>query len=120
MELGQRGEDLAAAFLIQQGYTIVERNWRSTSAEVRGEIDIVAHQDNELVIVEVRTRQGANAADLAVASITPKKAQQLLTLAEIYRAQTQVEHDGVRIDVVVVAITSGNVQVNVYPNAIGF
>ena len=36
--LGQQGEEAAAAFLKQQGYTILERNFKSRG----GEVDIVA------------------------------------------------------------------------------
>ena len=52
-ELGQRGEECAAAFLERKGYRIAARNYR---AKV-GEIDIIAWQDREtLVFVEVKTR----------------------------------------------------------------
>lgn len=54
--LGRKGEDLAAVFLIDQGMTILCRNYRSP----KGEIDIIA-LDNEkmLVFVEVRLRTSA-------------------------------------------------------------
>lgn len=49
--LGARGEDLAAEYLANAGYQIVERNWRCDV----GEIDIIARKDDYLAIVEVRT-----------------------------------------------------------------
>ena len=51
-DLGEKGEDLANAHLIQMGYTILERNWRFGKEE----IDIIARIADELVIVEVKTR----------------------------------------------------------------
>jgi putative endonuclease len=51
-ELGEQGEELANAHLLRNGYTILERNWRFGKEE----IDIIAIQGDELVIVEVKTR----------------------------------------------------------------
>lgn len=51
-DLGKLGEDLAAAHLEQNGYSIIERNFVIQKAE----IDIIAQKDNVLAIVEVKTR----------------------------------------------------------------
>lgn len=51
-ELGALGEEEAVKYLIKNGYTIKERNWRFAKAE----IDIIAENDNWLVMVEVKTR----------------------------------------------------------------
>jgi putative endonuclease len=50
-KLGRRGEDAAAVYLMEKGYEIIVRNWRCS----RGEIDIVAKEDNCYVFVEVKT-----------------------------------------------------------------
>ncbi|MFJ5958485.1 YraN family protein [Paenarthrobacter sp. NPDC092416] len=51
--LGRSGEALAADFLENQGMRIVDRNWRCSD----GEIDIVALDDETLVVAEVKTRR---------------------------------------------------------------
>lgn len=51
-ELGKLGEELAVEFLKEQGYDILETNWRFNKAE----IDIIAQKGNILAIVEVKTR----------------------------------------------------------------
>ena len=51
-ETGAMGEDLAAGYLRQQGYTIRDRNWTSG----RTEIDIIAEDNDYIVFVEVKTR----------------------------------------------------------------
>ena len=51
-ELGKKGEEIAARYLSGKGYNILERNWRFG----KDEIDIIAENDNFLVIVEVKTR----------------------------------------------------------------
>ena len=50
--LGKAGEDAVAAYLERNGYEIRDRNWRKNHLE----LDIVATKDNELIIVEVKTR----------------------------------------------------------------
>jgi putative endonuclease len=52
---GSEGERLAGEFLEQQGYEVIERNWRHG----RHELDIVARKGPELVVVEVKTRSSA-------------------------------------------------------------
>lgn len=51
---GKAGEDKAVDYLINQGYTILERNW---SRRI-GEIDIIARKDNVIYFFEVKTRSG--------------------------------------------------------------
>ncbi len=53
-ELGNKGEEIAVAYLIKEGYKILERNWLYGHKEV----DIIAKQGEEIVIVEVKTREG--------------------------------------------------------------
>ncbi|HIW36684.1 MAG TPA: YraN family protein [Candidatus Treponema faecavium] len=48
---GKAGEDRAAKYFTEHGYTIVERNWRIRG----GEIDIIAQCGDTLVFVEVKT-----------------------------------------------------------------
>src|SRR5690606_9116090 len=52
--LGRWGEDLAAQWLTDAGWELLDRNWRGH----RGELDIVAMDGDELVVVEVKTRSG--------------------------------------------------------------
>lgn len=51
-DLGNEGEELAVGHLVQNGWKILERNWRFG----REEIDIIAQKDEVLSIVEVKTR----------------------------------------------------------------
>ena len=51
-DLGKAGENAAAAYLEKEDYLIRHRNWRKGHFE----LDIVAAKDNELVVVEVKTR----------------------------------------------------------------
>jgi putative endonuclease len=51
--LGRKGEEIAREYLIASGYRILDVNWRFGHKE----IDIVARQGEEIVVVEVKTRE---------------------------------------------------------------
>ncbi len=102
--LGNRGEQLAAEHLIQQGYTILAQNYR---AGRHGEIDIIAQHKTVIVFVEVKARRGATAIENALAAITPSKQQQLYKTADHYIAnslnQTNVNY---RFDIIAINMTA--------------
>ncbi len=49
---GNRGENIAADYLLQHHYSIMERNWRFR----HWELDIIAYKEKKLHFVEVKTR----------------------------------------------------------------
>ena len=55
-QTGQKGEQQATAFLKELGYEILHINWRHKHLE----IDIIAKNNDFLVIVEVKTRKNAD------------------------------------------------------------
>ena len=52
LEYGARGEDVALAWLLGKGWTLVARNYRCKA----GELDLVVSKDDTLAIVEVKSR----------------------------------------------------------------
>ncbi|MDR3061884.1 MAG: YraN family protein [Dysgonamonadaceae bacterium] len=54
--LGKDGEEAAIKYLLESGYQVLHINWRKG----RYELDIVAKTDEELVVVEVKTRSGSD------------------------------------------------------------
>lgn len=76
---GRRAELAAADFLTQQGYEILQQNWRTKWCE----IDIVAHKDGVIHFVEVKYRKNTKAGD-GLAAITPTKLRQMKKAAEIW------------------------------------
>src|SRR5690242_16542648 len=68
LTLGRAAEDIAAKFLASQGLSILHRNFRRRL----GELDLVARDGAELVIVEVRTRSSSKFGG-AAASIDSRK-----------------------------------------------
>ena len=78
-ELGKWGEDLAAAYLQEKGYEILERDWKSG----RHDLDIVAKDGNTLVVVEVKTRRNRLYGDPEEA-VDYKKRRSLLSAINHY------------------------------------
>lgn len=78
-DLGRKGEDIACEYLLKKGFQIKERNWRYKNAE----IDIIAMDGKELVIVEVKTRS-AVIYEEPRDSITNQKIRFLVNAAEEY------------------------------------
>ncbi len=93
--LGDRGEDLAAAFLKKQGYKILERNYRTPL----GEIDLIARHRGALVIIEVKTRTSERFGPGQDAVHHGKQAR-LRKLADYYLKQKRLGEVPVRFDVV--------------------
>ncbi len=98
--LGDFGESLAAAYLVRNGYCILERQWRCSA----GELDLVARLGDQVVFVEVRTRRAATDG-VAEESITPAKQKRLIALAYTYLANQNFD-DTIcwRIDIITVAV----------------
>ncbi|PFG33553.1 YraN family protein [Sanguibacter antarcticus] len=97
--VGRHGENVAARFLTEAGYRVVDRNWRG----VRGELDIVALDGDELVVVEVKTRRGTGYGHPAEA-VTPVKLARLKRLAGQWLHDHETRVASVRIDVVAIVL----------------
>jgi putative endonuclease len=95
--VGRYGERVAERALAEQGLVILDRNWRGPS----GELDIVALDGDEVVVVEVKTRSGAAFGHPAEA-VTRAKLARLRRLAAEWLSAHEVRAAGVRIDVVAV------------------
>ena len=78
-DFGKLGEELAVNYLTGKGYEILERNWRNRHKE----IDIIAKDGNELVIVEVKARQSDEYGEPDIA-VTKKKQRMLIDAANAY------------------------------------
>lgn len=96
---GQLAEQAAANYLIAQGYEIVERNWRCRS----GEIDLIALQDDALVIVEVRSRSSyASSFGTPAESITVRKMKQVRDTTAVYLHSVRKSNANIRFDVMAI------------------
>ena len=85
-EIGKIGENITARFLIQNNFSVIERNYRTKY----GEIDIIVKKDNVLRFIEVKSvkvRDFLNLKNLPIKpedNLTKKKCSKLIISIEIY------------------------------------
>ena len=96
-ELGRTGEDIACEHLRNKGYVIVERGFRL----FRGEIDVVARDDDTLVFVEVKTRADESYGR-PEESVTPAKQRRIRRIAQGYLVKNSQSEVPCRFDVVAI------------------
>jgi putative endonuclease len=94
-----RGEDTAHRFLQKKGYKVVARNYRTPSGG--NEVDIIAWQNEQLVFVEVKTRNDGTAS-APERAVTPEKQRRIVRAAMDYTRRAKVEWGLVRFDVVAI------------------
>ena len=97
-DFGKLGEELAVNYLIGKGYEILERNWRN----IHKEIDIIAKDGTDLVIVEVKTRQSDEYGNPDVA-VTKKKQRMLIAAANAYITRNNLDIE-TRFDIISIVI----------------
>ncbi len=116
IHLGKKGEDLATHFLVNSGYTIHLRNYRTKN----GEIDIIAKEGPILTFVEVKTRKSTLAGS-PFDSITYKKQQAISRVAQEYISRNRLFSMDARFDVISVIIEKGKEpQIELIKNAFDF
>lgn len=106
--VGQHGESIAVRQLTEQGWTVLDRNWRCSL----GEIDIVARApEGELVIIEVKTRR-SDAFGHPSEAITRAKLTRLRVLTWAW-LEAHPQPGPVRIDVMAVLVPpSGSARID--------
>ncbi len=97
-------------YLIKQGYTIRETNWRW----LKYELDIVCEYQGRIVIVEVKTRT-TDYVD-PVEAITRKKISSLVRAANVYLQLLDLPHE-VQFDVITVTKQGDGYEVHHIPDA---
>lgn len=100
--VGTRAEDLAADYLLSQGYTVVARRAKLT----HGELDVVALKGDKVIFVEVKVRNTEY--ETAEASLNEGKVARVKAAAEEYLAANGLQESEVRFDLI--AIKNGVVR----------
>jgi len=93
-ELGIKGEEIAAGYLKKEGYKILARNWFYDHKE----IDIIAQQGDEIVIVEVKTREG-DYFEEPWEAVSAQKIRNLVDVADAWLNERQIDLE-TRFDVI--------------------
>jgi putative endonuclease len=101
LQTGAAGEQLACQYLADLGFTLLHRNWRHG----RDELDIVARDGKELVVVEVKTRSNSDYGDPEDA-VGPAKQRKMFRAAEAYLDVHDLDLD-LRFDIVSITMDGG-------------
>jgi putative endonuclease len=110
-QTGADGEAIASAWLSEQGYLILENNWRSGHREV----DIIALKGPLLVIVEVKTRSSSRHGEPSL-FVHSAKQKHLIRAASHYLAKNRITLE-VRFDIISLVMKDGKVQLQHLENA---
>lgn len=107
--LGERGENLAAEFLLRQNFRIVMSNFKvpvgrnRLDAIVTGEIDLIAYEEEVLCFIEVKTRKSDEFAS-PLSAIDLRKQRQIIRTARAYRKIFHLENSKFRYDAISVIL----------------
>lgn len=112
-----KGEDEACLYLISQGYSIVERNWRSSHLE----LDIISLLGNELHVVEVKSREVPAMAE-PESNVTRDKRNRMVLATNAYindpeKRKTLPANLEIFFDVLTVLFDGPNFEIEYYPQA---
>lgn len=119
ISVGKFGEDLAAQYLADAGYEVIDRNWKCKL----GELDIICKlkqgREKILVFVEVKTKGGAGWGS-PEEMVDKRKQQKLILVAQEYLRQHQLKKAAFRFDIVAVEFNplSGLPMITLIPSAI--
>ncbi len=110
-EFGETGEQMAARYLEDQGYVILDRNYRRGHKEV----DIIALDHGELAMVEVKTRtsEGVFAAEQAV---DHRKRQNIIRVANNY-VRRYHRTEPLRFDIIAIVGSGATAEIRHTKNA---
>lgn len=111
VEVGRRGEELAAAWLEARGFRVLERNWRSGHKEV----DLVVESGRAVHIVEVKTLTPPVLA-LPAEKVDARKQRRLVAAARRLIAERHIDRE-VQFDVVAVVLDGDEPKVEYIPQA---
>lgn len=95
--VGEWGERLALRHVRNLGWDVMARNWKTA----RGELDLIAHDGTQLVVIEVRTRRRDEAL-LPEETINSRKERQLESLAMDFLRRHEITDIPVRFEVIAI------------------
>jgi len=111
-ELGIKGEEIAVVYLKKEGYKILVRNWYYDHKEV----DIIAQQGDEIVIVEVKTREG-DYFEEPWEAVSTKKIRNLVDVADAWLNKQGIDLE-TRFDVISIIFSDDvNYELTHFPGA---
>jgi putative endonuclease len=96
-ELGKEGEAIAVQYLIERGYKIINRNFRSQ----QGEVDIIMKDGDLLVFVEVKS-YSIGSFGTPLGAVGKSKKLSIIHAARTYLLKNNIKNVNCRFDVLAI------------------
>lgn len=104
IQKGRRGESIAESYLVNKGYTLIERNYRAS----RSEIDLIMKDGETIVFVEVKARACYDYGT-GLEAITKRKIAMIISGAEAFCKEHSLFESSMRFDAIEVDLNKGMV-----------
>ena len=112
IELGKLGQEAAEVFLINKGFSVLERNFRGAN----GEIDLIVNDNEYIVFTEVKCRSGLQYG-YPRESVNNAKQRHIKKTAMFYIVKHKLTEQDFRFDVLEVYNDNGQFHVEHIENA---
>ena len=115
LSTGFQGEEYVCRYLVEQGYRILDRNWRCRE-QSRYELDIIAQDGDTIVFCEVKTAKTKKFGS-PVSWVTEQKARRIACAAIEYIAANTIQRMPFRFDVIGLEVEGGTRSITHIRNA---
>ncbi|MDD3628742.1 MAG: YraN family protein [Candidatus Humimicrobiaceae bacterium] len=102
---GRTGEFIAQKYLEEEGYTILERNYRNKY----GEIDIIARKNTDLFFIEVKTRTSSEYGD-PLEAVNRSKIIKIRKVANFYMIKNKLSNINPNFDVIAITLSAALIK----------
>lgn len=106
-KFGIIGEKITQGYLIKKGYKIIKTNFYTK----KGEIDIIAQENQCIIFIEVKTRTNLKYGTPAIAVNNTKK-KHIKNAAKIFLYLNKCEMNEIRFDIIEVFFNEGKCKIN--------
>lgn len=106
-ELGNFGEQIASEYLQKENYKIIKRNYYCR----KGEIDIIAQKQKEIIFIEVKTRTN-NSYGMPAEAVNPIKQRNIKQVANYFLYKNNLLDTFTRFDVIEIKLVKGKFEIN--------
>ena len=112
IEFGRWGEEKAKFYVKENGYKIIEENFRIS----RGEIDLIAEKENTIIFIEVKTRKNSFFGP-PQSAVNWKKQNKIKKIARCFLVNNNYKDYKKRFDVIAIIYNKKNINIEHYKNS---
>lgn len=100
-KIGNEGEEIACSYLLNKGYEILSRNWRTKE----GEIDIICKHNSTIIFVEVKNLPNASK-DMLCKVLNQEKRKRIIKTSKYFLLKHRQYNDSyIQFDVILIGMS---------------